>query len=109
MRNYQDKPLLTRPQQRFFSAHDGSYLEVDLDVHSYAYIARRAYYGYLPRLAPLVFENAFVLQGNRPEELPEVALGAVRVCRMDFTKSRPFPGASLQERGHGANPDGEAK
>ena len=39
------------------------YLELDLDVHSYAFIARKAYHGFVPRLAPVVFENAFVVQG----------------------------------------------
>ena len=27
----------------------------------------------------------------RPEELPEVVLGAARVYRTDFTEPRPFP------------------
>jgi hypothetical protein len=91
LKNYNGKPILTRPQQKFFLAQDKSYFEIDLDVHSFAYIARRAYYGYIDRLSPVVFENAFVLQGNRKEELPEVILGAVRVFRVDFRKARPFP------------------
>ena len=106
LRNYNGKPLLTRPQQRFYSNSVGKYLEIDVDVHSYAYIARRAFYGYISRLAPVVFENAFVVQGNRAEELPEVLLGCVRVHRVDFTKSRPFPAQSLQELGHGVGADG---
>lgn len=91
LRNYNGKPLLTRPQQKFFMDPSKTYLEVDLDAHRYAYIARRAFYGYMTRLASVVFENGFVLQGNRPEELPELLLGAARVHRVDFTKSRPFP------------------
>eukprot|EP00887_Chlorella_sp_A99_P000473 scaffold17.g473.t1 len=106
--NYNDKPLLTRPQQRFYRG-DG-YLEVDLDVHNYAYIARRAFHGFMGRLAPVVFENAFVIQGNRQEELPEVVLGAVRMYRVDFTRSRPFPTESLARLGNGQGPphDGDA-
>ena len=104
LRSYNGKPLLTRPQQRFYADPNGTYLEIDLDVHSYAYIARRAFYGYLGRLAPVVFENAFVLQGNRPEELPEVILGAARVHRVDFTKARPFPAQSIEQLGNGTEP-----
>ena len=40
------------------------YLEADLDVHNYAFIARKALAGFTTRLAPVVFENAFVLQGG---------------------------------------------
>lgn len=101
--NYNDKPLLTRPQQRFYTGPH--YLEIDLDVHSYAFVARKAFHGYIQRLAPVVFENAFVVQGNRPEELPEQVLAAARVYRVDFTKSRPFPAKSLDELGNGTGPD----
>jgi hypothetical protein len=96
LRNYNEKPLLTRPQHRFFPGPGGAYLEVDMDVHSYAYIARRAYYGYLSRLAPVVFDNAFVLQGHRGEELPELVLGAARVYRIDFEQARPFPARAME-------------
>lgn len=106
LKSYNGKPLLTRPQQRFYSSAKGQYLEIDVDVHSYAYIARRAFWGYLTRLAPVIFENAFVLQGNRAEELPELVLGAVKVHRVDFTKARPFPAQSLEELGHGVGEDG---
>jgi hypothetical protein len=95
LRNYNGKPILTRPQHRFYSDPAGTYFEMDFDVHRYAYIARRAFYGYLTRLAPVVFENAFCLQGNRAEELPEVVLGAARVFRVDFMKSRPFSAEAL--------------
>ena len=39
LRRYNDKPLLTRPQQKFFLTP--TYLEVDLDIHNYAYLARK--------------------------------------------------------------------
>lgn len=106
--NYNDKPLLTRPQQRFYTGPN--YLEIDLDVHNYAYIARKAFHSFISRLAPVVFENAFVVQGNRPEELPELMLAAGRVYRLDFSKARPFPAKSVDELGNGTGPqhDGEA-
>ncbi|KAL4439907.1 hypothetical protein ABPG75_002908 [Micractinium tetrahymenae] len=106
--NYNDKPLLTRPQQRFYTGPN--YLEIDMDVHNYAFIARKAFHGFIHRLAPVVFENAFVVQGNRPEELPEQVLAAARVYRVDFTKARPFPARSVEDLGNGTGPehDGEA-
>lgn len=89
LHKYNDKPLLTKPQHHFYSGPD--YFEVDLDVHAYAYLARKAFTSYLPRLGGVVFETAFVVQGNRPEELPEVVIGAGRIYRTDFTEPRPFP------------------
>ncbi len=41
-----------------------NYLEIDMDVHNYAYIARKAFHSFIHRLAPVVFENAFVVQGE---------------------------------------------
>jgi hypothetical protein len=100
--NYNDKPLLTRPQHRFYTGPN--YLEIDMDVHNYAFIARKAFYGFIHRLAPVVFENAFVVQGNRPEELPEQLLAAARVYRVDFDKAMNFPAKSLEELGNGTGP-----
>lgn len=42
LRRYNDKPLLTRPQQKFFLTP--RYLEIDLDIHNYAYLARKVVY-----------------------------------------------------------------
>lgn len=87
VKNYNGKPLLMRPQLRFFMGPESKYFEIDVDIHNYAYIARRAFYGFVPRLGPAVFENGFVLQGNSEKELPEVLLTCARVFRIDFTKT----------------------
>ncbi|CAL5218734.1 g448 [Coccomyxa viridis] len=89
LRNYNDKPVLTRPQHRFYFGPN--YMEIDLDIHAWAYLARKAFSSYIPRLGTVVFENAFVVQGNSEEELPELLLACARVSRVDFHKVRPFP------------------
>lgn len=63
LQNYNDKPVLTRPQHTFHTGED--YFEIDLNIHGYAYVARKAFGAFIPRLPTAVFENAFVIQGNR--------------------------------------------
>lgn len=45
---------------RYFFGQD--YMEIVLDIHSWAYLARRAFASYVPKLGTVVFENAFVVQ-----------------------------------------------
>lgn len=80
---YREKPVLTRPQHRFYAGEN--YLEVCLDVHKYAYLARKGLHSFRPRIKHLVFDLGLVLQGNQKEELPEVMLGGVRLRGLDFT------------------------
>lgn len=87
--NYNEKPVLTRPQQMFYVGPN--YLEVDLDVHNYAFLARKALWGYHDRIPTVVWDNGFVIQGNTSDELPEQLLGCGRIYRSDF---RRFPGLS---------------
>lgn len=46
-------------------------MQIDIDIHAYTYIARAAFQAYVARLGPVVWENAFVIQGNTADELPE--------------------------------------
>lgn len=86
---YEGKPVMCRPQTQF---HQGpNYLEVDLDVHQYNYLARKTLHGFLPRFPPLVFDTAWVLQGNSPDELPEALLVGLRMFRFDFETAPALP------------------
>ena len=55
-------------------APDLSYMEVDVDVHAYAYLARKALQAFIPRLCSVVFETAFVIQARRAARLPSAGV-----------------------------------
>ena len=67
-----------------------AYLEVDLDIHSYAFLARKALNGYHARLKEVVYDLALVVQGNGEAELPERVVAAARLYRVDFGAVRPL-------------------
>ena len=48
MHQFNEKPILTRPYQHFF--HGPNYFEIDVDVHSWLYVARKALWSLLPRM-----------------------------------------------------------
>ena len=95
---YNEKPVLTRPQQTYYEGPNDSYLEVDLDLHSYSYLARSALTSFMERLNKAVWEIAFVIQGNGIEELPEQVLACGRMFRVEFSHAKPFHSYDSQEK-----------
>ncbi|KAG1679104.1 hypothetical protein FOA52_000459 [Chlamydomonas sp. UWO 241] len=89
LKNGNEKPVMTQPQHRFYAGPN--YFEADLDIHEYTYVARNAFLGFMQRLSSVVFEVAFVVQGNGVDELPEQVLGAGRIYRTDFYDAMPLP------------------
>lgn len=67
LNNYNDKPILTRPQQKFFTGKH--YLEIDLDVHTYAWLARKALAGFIPRLGEHNYPFALMSRQASPISL----------------------------------------
>lgn len=88
LQSYNEKPVLARPQQTYYEGP--GYLEVDLDIHLYSYLARSALSSFMERLDKVVWEIAFVIQGNSTEELPEQVLACGRMFRTDFARAKPF-------------------
>jgi len=95
LQNYNEKPVLSRPQHFFYMGPGSSYLEVDFDIHSYAFLARKALASYSQRLKDVIWEVAFVVQGNAPEELPEQIIGCGCIYRADLPAARAFQASAL--------------
>lgn len=100
MHQFNQKPILTRPYQHFY--HEANYFEIDVDVHSWLYVARKAFWTLLPRMHEVcmssltswicvyqvITEVALLIQGNRPEDLPEHIVAVARVYRVNLTRFR---------------------
>lgn len=80
--NWNEKPVVTKPQDYYFEGKDS--LEVDLDVHRYSFVCRSALYALQERLKDCVYDLVLVIQGNGPKELPEFVLACVRIHQLDF-------------------------
>ena len=89
MASYDGKPVMTKPQHRFFRGP--GYLEVDLDTHGYSFVARKGVYSYSRQLDHFVFDLACVLQGGTPDELPEQVLCCSRVANLSYARQRGPP------------------
>ena len=81
---YNDTPVLTRPQHRMYFHEE--YVELDIDIHIFSYIARRGFPLVLKKLEHLVLDIAFVIEAQSDQELPEQVLCGMRLCKPDVRK-----------------------
>eukprot|EP00793_Prasinoderma_coloniale_P006468 PRCOL_00001298-RA len=87
--SYNGKPVLTRPQHKFFRGEN--YLEINIDLYEFAYLARKALEMFRTRVSKVTVDIAFTLEGRNEKELPEILLGSTRLSKVDYFQAPYFP------------------
>jgi len=78
IQSYNAKPFLTGPWCHQFIKGPG-YVEADIDVHRFRFVARKGAHSFLESLRSMVIDIAFVVEGQDDDELPEQIQAATRL------------------------------
>ncbi|GMI28869.1 hypothetical protein TeGR_g14188, partial [Tetraparma gracilis] len=83
--SYNGKPVIINKTGAFFRKEN--HIELTIDVHNFAYLARKGLYSIMPKFPTMKLNVGFVIEGRDDDELPECMMGVGKLCYMDPGKA----------------------
>lgn len=90
MRKFNGKPILTAPEQKFYTGKDNAYFQVDLDGHRYNYATRAAHSKVMMWLKRMHLDYGICIEARTDVEMPEVMAFACRLHRLSPERAVQF-------------------
>lgn len=89
--SWNEKPFMTGPRCHTFY-RGSNYIEVDVDIHKFAYLARTGCANVVDFVIEMTFSMALVVQGEEDDELPEQTLSSGRIRRLNKDMAQTVEG-----------------
>ena len=83
-KGYNGKPALINKTGVLSWAPDKSYLNMDINIHGFGYMARSGLQSIFRDFQDFILSVGFVLEGRADSELPEVMLGTFDLNHVDY-------------------------
>lgn len=94
---FNGKPILTRPEQKFFRGPQNRYLEVDLDCHRYSLSTRTAVSQLLKHIGRTEMGFGLVVEARTEKQLPETMAFCCTILRLTKERVPDFPPSEAKE------------
>jgi len=94
LRGYNGKPaIINKSGQLFFGKTSGpnpySYMEMDILVHTFAFIARKGLYSVRDSISRMSLRAGFVIQAEDDDEMPECLFGCTALFNLNYAQALP--------------------
>mmetsp|Transcript_27581 Transcript_27581/g.89099 ORF Transcript_27581/g.89099 Transcript_27581/m.89099 type:complete len:164 (+) Transcript_27581:244-735(+) len=106
LRRFNGKPVLTRPEHKFYRGIGNAYLEISLDGHRYSYATRAAIHSVTRSLGQIELAYGMVVEARSEAQMPERMLFSCKVSKLDMSRVVEYPPRPTPGNGHQDAPEG---